>query len=384
MGVFPEPAHCADDAGRLVPGGGTVSEDAAVRWLHAAERHDDRRRPRSAHTGWAAALSRKAVAMMAVGLAFAATLPEDALAPAAEAHDRIDLRAPRDPAVPGLSPEWQGLPAPAETPSTLSLIEKDLARLRGEADAPDEAVLDADSDSFVFGEHRVPRPLVETILRAARETEVDPVYLMALADKESSFQPEVRAGTSSAEGLFQFLSGTWFEVVRSFGARHGLEAEAGRIERRGGTLTVADPSERQRILSLRRDPYVASLMAGEMMKRDRARVEQRLGRDLKTTEYYLAHFFGAASAGRFMEMTTEKPGQVAQQAFRAAAQANRSLFFERSGRKTRSLTIAEVYERLDGMIDRRLDRYQSVAGIAERIDMRRPGEMRPTAAVFAP
>jgi hypothetical protein len=116
-----------------------------------------------------------------------------------------------------------------------------------------------------------------------------------------------------------------------------------------------------------------------MMKRDRSRVEQRLGRDLKPTECYFAHFLGAASAGKFMELTAEKPHQPAQASFRAAAKANRSLFFRREGRKTRSLTVAEVYDRLDGMIDQRLDLYQPVAAIAEQIDTRRPSDTLPAA-----
>ncbi|AWN50157.1 hypothetical protein DK419_20860 [Methylobacterium terrae] len=202
---------------------------------------------------------------------------------------------------------------------------------------------------------------------------------MALADKESSFQPSVRAGTSSAEGLFQFLTGTWLELVRSFGAKHGFSAEADLVEKRGGTLVVLKEADRRRVLALRRDPYAASLMAGEMMKRDRSRVEQRLGRDLTTTECYFAHFLGAASAGKFMELTAEKPHQPAQASFRAAAKANRSLFFRREGRKVRSLTVAEVYDRLDGMIDQRLDLYQPVAAIAERIDNRRPSDPPPAA-----
>jgi len=216
-------------------------------------------------------------------------------------------------------------------------------------------------------------------VRAAREADVDPVYLMALADKESSFQPSVRAATSTAEGLFQFLTGTWLELLRSFGAKHGFAAEAELIEKRGGTLVVLKEADRRRVLALRRDPYVASLMAGEMMKRDRSRVEQRLGRDLKPTECYFAHFLGAASAGKFMELTVEKPHQPAQASFRAAAKANRSLFFRREGRKTRSLTVAEVYDRLDGMIDQRLDLYQPVAAIAEQIDTRKPNEAPPAA-----
>ncbi|MFE1600766.1 transglycosylase SLT domain-containing protein [Methylobacterium sp. ID0610] len=371
MGVFPEPAPCADDAYRLVPGSGIDEGDAAVRWLVPSARgaRSRRRRPARGLTG-------RVLTALTVGLALAGTLPQDALAPAAAAHDRIDLRAPHRSALPPMgNAEWRGLPPMQESPSTAELIQLDLDRLASEAD---------DDGPLVFDTVKVPRPLVETILRAAKATDVDPVYLMALADKESSFRPEAQAATSSAEGLFQFLTGTWLELVRTFGAQHGLEAEASQIQRRRGILTVPDAAARRKILALRRDPYIASLMAGEMMKRDRARIEQRLGRDLKQTECYVAHLLGAASAGRFMQLTQEKPDQPAQHAFRAAARANRSLFFERQGKKTRSLTVAEVYERLDLMIDRRLDRFQSAAALAERIDTRRPGDALPVDISLVP
>ncbi|KMO43276.1 lytic transglycosylase [Methylobacterium tarhaniae] len=407
MGVYPEPAPCADDAGRLVPEAGTDT----IRWLDAREGHHSGARGRTLSV--AALLGRKAAAALAVGVAFAACLPQDAVAPAAEAHDRIDLAAPRPPlALRGLSPDWPGPALIEETPSTTALIRDDLERLQQDsrqASLQDPSLHDEIPQAFpyevqqeptrvedaarteptlpevtadglvIFGDKKVPRALVETIVRAARETETDPVYLMALADKESSFQPSVRAATSTAEGLFQFLTGTWLELVRSFGAKHGYSAEAELIEKRGGTLVVLKDADRRRVLALRRDPYAASLMAGEMMKRDRSRVEQRLGRDLKPTECYFAHFLGAASAGKFMELTAEKPHQPAQASFRAAARANRSLFFRREGRKTRSLTVAEVYDRLDGMIDQRLDLYQPVAAIAEQIDTRRPSDAPPAA-----
>src|SRR4051794_15348371 len=70
--------------------------------------------------------------------------------------------------------------------------------------------------------------------RAAEATGVDPAYLMALADKESSLRPDKEARTSSAEGLFQFLDDTWFEVLRRYGAKHGYVNEAKAIERVGG------------------------------------------------------------------------------------------------------------------------------------------------------
>ena len=62
-----------------------------------------------------------------------------------------------------------------------------------------------------------PRPSFEL----ARVTGVDPAYLMALADKESSLLPDNKARTSSAEGLFQFIESTWLEGLRRYGPKHG-------------------------------------------------------------------------------------------------------------------------------------------------------------------
>src|SRR5215218_9808512 len=56
------------------------------------------------------------------------------------------------------------------------------------------------NDMLVFEQMRVPRWLAETVVRAAQTTNVDPAYMMALADKESSLLPDNKARTSSAEG----------------------------------------------------------------------------------------------------------------------------------------------------------------------------------------
>src|SRR5215212_11705799 len=64
----------------------------------------------------------------------------------------------------------------------------------------------------VFGETRAPRWLADTITRAAQVTGVDATYMLALADK-STFSHRVKAPTSSAVGLYQFLEGTWLEVL---------------------------------------------------------------------------------------------------------------------------------------------------------------------------
>ena len=55
--------------------------------------------------------------------------------------------------------------------------------------------------------------VIETILRASRDVGVDEIYMLALADKESSFNPIAKARTSSAIGLYQFIEQTWLESI---------------------------------------------------------------------------------------------------------------------------------------------------------------------------
>ncbi len=212
-----------------------------------------------------------------------------------------------------------------------------------------------------FEEMRVPLWIVDTIMRASEVTGADPVYMMALADKESSFLPGNKASTSSAVGLFQFISGTWLEAVRSFGPKHGLIMEAAAIENQGGKLSVPDETKREYILGLRRNPFISALMAAEMMKRDKTKIEARLGRKLSRSEFYLSHFFGVDSASRFIALVDDKPKKSAESAFPAAARSNKSLFFAKNGKKTRELTVSEVYEKIDTMIDKRLNRYEDVS-----------------------
>ncbi|XYD10982.1 transglycosylase SLT domain-containing protein [Methylobacterium sp. NMS12] len=350
-------------------------EDEAVAWLPRAGRETGRRSLRRTGLG-------RISGTLALGLVAGFGLPQAAFAPAyfapaAQAHDRIDT-SPRaaqalaqhsfEPAVPAAAPAealaapaenaWNGLPVPEQEPATTALIQDDLAALPR---------VTQEQDAVKFGERSVPRKVVDTIVKASDEAGVDPVYMMALADKESSFDTDAKAATSSAQGLFQFVARTWLEMIRDYGARYGLAEEAAAVKGRGAAITVAG-SMRARVLGLRNDPRVAALMAAELIKRDRERIEARVGRALTTTELYLAHFLGTASAGRFLSLSSEKPGEVAGREFRTAARANRSLFTEKTGGKRRSLTVSELHDRIDGMIDRRLTRYKGVAAVAEALD----------------
>jgi hypothetical protein len=211
-----------------------------------------------------------------------------------------------------------------------------------------------------FGPMRIRRHLVQTIVKAAQATKTDPVLLMAIADKESSFSTGVRARTSSATGLYQFIDATWLKVVNDFGARHGLKKEAAAISWVDDELVVADSAERARILDLRREPYLSALLAAEMLKRDASRIGRRIGRELTPGETYLAHFLGPDDAERFMEKVVGEPDSIAADLLPKPARANKPIFFASAGRKQVGRSIAEVHQKFQAMMDLRFDRYRDV------------------------
>jgi transposase-like protein len=209
---------------------------------------------------------------------------------------------------------------------------------------------------LTFGPIRIRRHLVDTIVRASKVVGADPTLMMAIADKESSFATEVKAKTSSATGLYQFIEKTWLGVVDEFGEKHGLAREANAIVRTAGSFTVADAAERARILDLRREPYLSALLAGEMLKRDTLRIQARVGRALSAGEIYLIHFLGPGAAEEFIEQVGEEPDSNASDRLRKPAEANQSIFYKNG----RPLTAAEMHRNFEKMMSDRLGRYQAV------------------------
>jgi hypothetical protein len=229
------------------------------------------------------------------------------------------------------------------------------------------------NEVLVFEKMRVPRWLAETVVRAAQVTGVDPAYLMALADKESSLLPDNKARTSSAQGLFQFIESTWLEVLRRYGPKHGYVAEAEAIQMVAGRPVVSDDKDRERILNLRSIPYLSALMAGEMINTHREILAGKVARDPSVSELYMAHFLGVNGASRFVALLSEEPDNSAPKAFPRAAKANRTLFYAKADKtdaapkastKPKALSVAEVHGRIDVMIDKRVNRYASVRGKA--------------------
>lgn len=158
------------------------------------------------------------------------------------------------------------------------------------------------------------------IRRAADATGVDFSLLVETARRESALNPTARAGTSSATGLFQFIEGTWFQMMRRHGATHGLGRYAQALEQ------GANGDMRREILALRNDPEISARMAAELARENAQTLQARLGRSPSAGELYAAHVMGPGGALRLIEAAAQGAPSAAA-IFPREAAANRGLFY---------------------------------------------------------
>jgi hypothetical protein len=157
--------------------------------------------------------------------------------------------------------------------------------------------------------------LKDTILAAAKMVGVDGKLMAAMAAVESGFDYSVKAGTSSATGLYQFISSTWNFMLKKYGAKYGIAQ---------GTSA--------------NDPRANALMGAEYLKESVNALEGKIGRPVTDTDIYFAHFLGPGGAKKFL---TADPNAIAAQIMPKEAAANRSIFFSKDGGP---LTVGQVYQ----------------------------------------
>jgi hypothetical protein len=170
------------------------------------------------------------------------------------------------------------------------------------------------------------------IASAAARTGVDFDFLVREAKLESGLNPNARARTSSATGLFQFTKQTWLGTLKQHGANHDLGWAADAITRGSdGQYRIADPNLRARILDLRTQPEAAAAMAAELASDNQDSLGDKLGRSPEAVDLYLAHFLGEAGATHFLKAHDANPEDAAAALLPEAANANRSIFYRADG-----------------------------------------------------
>ncbi|TAL28725.1 MAG: hypothetical protein EPN97_14090 [Alphaproteobacteria bacterium] len=178
----------------------------------------------------------------------------------------------------------------------------------------------------------------------------DFAYMMKLANAESSYVHDVRATTSSATGLFQFIEGTWSYMVLNYGDKHGLGDFKSQVEMYKDDLgreqaRISNPLIRGALLDLRANPQLSALFGADFQAENKAKEACYVEGALKRTDLYLAHFLGASDAVWFLTEMQKNPGQSAVATFPEAAAYNVNVFYARQkGAALRERSLQEVYD----------------------------------------
>lgn len=189
-----------------------------------------------------------------------------------------------------------------------------------------------------------------TIMAAAKMAGFDPAIAATTAAIESGFRPTVKAGTSSATGLFQFISDTWKEQLRKYGSKYGINPNTPPTDARANAL-----------------------MGMEFMK-DNVKALSGLGRKITDTDVYLAHFLGPAGAKRFL---SAPPNDLATKHVRDNVPgANASIFF--NGGRPR--TVSEVYNLMSSKLEKGRRMHDLKAGATNDAQLLPPGAAADQAA----
>lgn len=187
------------------------------------------------------------------------------------------------------------------------------------------------------------------IQKAAKSTGISFEYLLTTARIESNLNPSAQASTSSAKGLYQFIDQTWLGTMKQDGPALGFSRYADAVTQGAdGRYEVTDPAMRNEIMRLRNDPTASAMLAGAFSKANAGQVSAVIGRQPTEGELYIAHFLGPDGAGRMISAASSRPQASAVAMFPAAAAANTSIFYDKSGN---ARSVGEVYAKLTGRFE---------------------------------
>jgi len=162
----------------------------------------------------------------------------------------------------------------------------------------------------------VPTEAVNNAIKAASiKQQIDYALLYAVAGAESSFRATASAGTSSAQGLFQFTTSTWNYLVKTVYPDLKYEAKD------------------------RLDPNKSSTVAARYLASIQTSLTKFLGKAPSVAQIYLGYFMGPTGARKFLAELDKDPKQLGSKLFPSQARSNKNLFFSKAGPLTLQQTL---------------------------------------------
>lgn len=149
-------------------------------------------------------------------------------------------------------------------------------------------------------------------------------YFQRLAMAESGGNPNAKAKTSSASGLYQITNDTWRNLVRKHGKKHGIT------------------------IGMKNDAEAQNIMVRYLTAENSNALANFLKRKPTDGELYLAHFAGAAGAKRLLK--TKNKNVPAVRLSPAAAKANPTIFYADPANKRKPFSVAQVIEILSNKV----------------------------------
>lgn len=210
----------------------------------------------------------------------------------------------------------------------------------------------------------LPPAVLGAIMDATQASEIAPDLMLTLAWRESRFAPAARSRLSSAAGLLQFTSGTWLQMVRKFGSKHGAARYADAIHReRSGDYTFQGAHMHEAILQLRTDPTLSANLAVDMLGQQRAALQASLTRTATPADLYLTHVLGPSGSARFLEALERRPSASMLKVASRRLLRNAGLL----ARDGHPMTVANTYAALQNLLADQRTYFKTVLATA-RVD----------------
>ncbi|MCQ2914880.1 MAG: hypothetical protein MJ247_06775 [Alphaproteobacteria bacterium] len=209
--------------------------------------------------------------------------------------------------------------------------------------------------TYKIGGFLVNREIVRYIHEASEQTGISFDYMLAKAGHESRFEVNASAQSSSAEGLYQFTTDTWLQLMKLHGPKYGYSKLSNQIYRDGrGRYRVKNEQDKEEILSLRRSPRISALIAAEFAKSNKKILTDQIGPNVSSADLYLAHFMGPNGAVILLRADKFTPNKKAADLFPEAASANSPIFYDEHHRMR---TVHQVREYIANLFQDKIDRF---------------------------